>query len=79
MLFAQKLISWPNSQFLPTACRTYSESFNQNQMVHLVYLGTLYVHPVTRPIFLYFGNQLAVLAEILSYCIMKMRQEIHVT
>ena len=39
--------------------------------VNLVYLGTRYVHPVTHPFFLTFGNQLAVLAETLSY-LMKM-------
>ena len=47
--FCKNRFSWPNGQLLLTAYHTYYESYCS--AVNLAYLGTLYVHPVTHPIF----------------------------
>ena len=44
-------LSWLNGQFLPKACSNFPKAIVVR--VNFKYLGTLYVHPVTRQIFCY--------------------------
>ena len=49
VFFAQNRFSWPNGQLLPI--HTIHILKANVPAVGLAYLRTLYVHPVTRPIF----------------------------
>ena len=64
VFFVRNKFSWPSGQFLPKKCSSFLKAIVVK--VLLGNLGTLYVQPVTRQIFLHNGSEVAPLAETMS-------------